>query len=520
MRIWWLRYIPALMIALALVMSTSLVLGADGDDDAAPAAKSADSPTDPPADPPPAGPPSNPKAPPPAGPAPVAPGPMIPQQVVSPLQFKIGNVYITPVGFVDVTWVTRTTNLGSGIGTNFAAIPFNNVPQYHLTDGYLSLQNSRIGLRFDSIVHGAHVLGYWESDFLGNQPTNLEVSTNNDTFRLRLFWVDVKKDHWEVLGGQSWSLITPNRKGVSPLPADVFYSQVIDVNYIIGIPWGRIPSVRGVWHPNDKVAWALSAENPQQYIGGSAGGGLVTLPAALVTPLNNQLNNGNTNYTVPSLHPDFISKIAFDPVWDDHLLHFEIAGMLRNFRIFNILDNTHYSAIGGAGSFNSNLELIDKGRLRFIENFFYGNGVGRWLFGQGPDLVVNRDGALGLLPGASASAGLESQATTDWFLYAYYGAYYFNRGTVIDTNGKPVGYGFPGSPNTNNRTIQEATVGFQYTFWKDPKWGALQLFGQYAYLFRDPWFVPLGGPSQAHSNMVFLNLRYLFPGQAPNLNPK
>ena len=217
--------------------------------------------------------------------------------------------------------------------------------------------------------------------------------------------------------------------------------------------------------------------------------------------------------------PDFISKVAFDrhTVGDEHKLHFEIAGMLRNFSIFNSLNNRHFSKIGGAVSFNSNLELLNHDRLHLIENFFYGNGVGRWMFGQGPDLVVNPNGSLGLLPGASASVGLESQVTKDWFLYTYYGADYFDRRTVLDLNGNLVGYGFPGSPNTNNRTIQEANVGFQYTFWKDPKWGALQLFGQYSYLFREPWFPALGAPHQAHSNMVFLNLRYLFPGQAPVL---
>ena len=499
------RHTRALCVAVALPIFASLLAGGD-DARPAPDAQSASRAADPPAGPP----------------APVAPVTMIPQQLVAPLQFKIGSVYITPVGFVDLTYVQRQTNLGSGIGTNFAAIPYNNVPQGHLTDAYLSLQNSRVGARIDTIVHGAYVMGWWESDFLGNQPGNVLVSTNSNSFRLRLFWIDVKKDQWEVLGGQSWSLITPNRRGVSPIPADVFYSQVIDVNYIVGIPWGRVPTLRAVWHPNTTVAWAFAGENAQQYIGGSAGGGLVTLPAGLITPLTNQLNNGNTSFAVPQFNPDFISKVAFDrnTVGDEHKLHFEIAGMLRNSSIFNSLNNRHFSKIGGAGSFNSNLELINHDRLHLIENFFYGNGVGRWMFGQGPDLVVNPNGSLGLLPGASASVGLESQATKDWFLYAYYGADFFDRRTVLDLNGNLVGYGFPGSPNTNNRTIQEANVGFQYTFWKDPKWGALQLFGQYSYLFREPWFLALGAPHQAHSNMVFLNLRYLFPGQAPTLQSK
>ncbi len=37
----------------------------------------------------------------------------------SPLQLKIGDAYITPVGFMDMTSVSRSTNAGSGIGTNF-----------------------------------------------------------------------------------------------------------------------------------------------------------------------------------------------------------------------------------------------------------------------------------------------------------------------------------------------------------------------------------------------------------------
>jgi hypothetical protein len=433
----------------------------------------------------------------------------------APLFFKIGNTFITPVGFIDATYVGRSTNLGSGIGTNFASIPFNNVPQGRLTDGFVSLQNSRIGARFDTTVRGLKVLGYWESDFLGNQPTNILVSTNSDTFRLRLFWVQVKKDAWEFLGGQSWSLITPGRKGISPLPNDIFFSYDIDTNYQVGIPWARIPSARAVWHPSKSVAWALAAENAQQYIGGSSGGGLVTLPAGLVTVLNNQLDNGNNSFAVPSLHPDIISKVAFDPVVKDHLLHVEIAVMLRTFRIFNSLNDRHFTTVGGGGSLNSNLELISKGRLRLLENFFYARGGGRWLFGQGPDLIVNPNGRLALLPASGAMGGLESQVTSKWLLYTYYGADYFGRGTVLDLNGKPIGYGYPGSPNTNNRTIQEATAGFQYTFWRDPKWGALQYFTQYSYLFRVPWFVAAGQPSRAHTDMVFANLRYLFPGQAP-----
>jgi hypothetical protein len=35
------------------------------------------------------------------------------------------------------------------------------------------------------------------------------------------------------------------------------------------------------------------------------------------------------------------------------------------------------------------------------------------------------------------------------------------------------GYGYPKSANSQNRTIQEGTVGFNQTFWKNPNYGAL-----------------------------------------------
>jgi hypothetical protein len=137
---------------------------------------------------------------------------------------------------MDFTTVNRTTIGGNGIGSNFGSIPYNNNAAGNggLSEFRLSAQNSRIGARFDSSFHGAHVLGYWESDFLGNNAASVAVTSNADTFRLRLYWVDITKDHWELLAGQSWSLMTPGRTGISPLPSNIFYSQDTDVNYQAG----------------------------------------------------------------------------------------------------------------------------------------------------------------------------------------------------------------------------------------------------------------------------------------------
>ena len=79
------------------------------------------------------------------------------------------------------------------------------------------------------------------------------------------------------------------------------------------------------------------------------------------------------------------------------------------------------------------------------------------------------------------------------------------------SNGTSVGYGFPGSANTNNKTIFEYTLANTYTFWKNPSYGALQLIGQLSYLEREPWYVAAGAPSKADATMVFLDLRYVLP---------
>jgi TolA-binding protein len=51
----------------------------------------------------------------------------------SPLQFHLGSAYFTPIGFMDMTAVSRSTNPGSGIGTNFGSVPFSNTQAGSLT---------------------------------------------------------------------------------------------------------------------------------------------------------------------------------------------------------------------------------------------------------------------------------------------------------------------------------------------------------------------------------------------------
>jgi hypothetical protein len=448
--------------------------------------------------------------------APVPPAPPQTGDTPAPPNIHIGDAYITPVGFMDFTTVFRSAAAGSGIGTNFGAIPFNNVPTARLTELLPNPQNSRIGARVDTKVHGARVIGYWESDFLGNNPGNVEVTSNSNTFRMRLYWVDLRKNRWEMLGGQSWSMLTPNRTGISPLPSDVFYSSVMDVNYIVGLTWARSPQFRVVYHPADKIAAGISLEEPQQYIGGSGGQGSITFPtnSNIATNYANQLNNGNTTLAVPNLVPDVIGKLAFDPKIGKLHQHIELAGIYREFKVWNPANNSHFTAPGGGGSLNMNFEVAKD--LHVIGNFFAADGGGRWLFGSGPDLIIRGDGSISPIQVYSTASGVEYTRGNTLF-YGYYGAAYFNRNSTIDLNGRLVGYGYFGSPNSQNRTIQEGTGGFTQTFWKSPNWGALQFIFQYAYFTRSPWYVAVGQPKNAHNSTVFVDLRYVLPGSPPTI---
>ena len=427
-----------------------------------------------------------------------------------PPYMRFGNVCIVPIGFMDATFVARDVNAQSVIGSNFGSIPFNNTLQSRLTEARFSVANSRLGFRVDGNWKGWHFIGYNEFDFLGASASNATAVTNGAIVpRIRLYWVDARKDKWEFLAGQSWSMLTPNRKGISALPGDLFYSQVFDVNYMAGLTWTRQTGYRMLYHPSNTVTFGFSAENPTQYIGGSAGGSSITLPTNLSSLSGTELDQGNLPFTAPVLTPDFIAKVAFDP---SARFHAEIGGVERNFKIANP-NGPQTSTKAGAGVlFGLNGEIFKNFRL--ISTNYWSDGGGRYLFGQAPDLIVNANSSISLLHAGGTVDGFEAR-TGSWLWYAYYGGIYIGRDTAIDTNGKPVGYGYAGSPNSQNRTIQEFTVGFNRTLWGDPRYGAINLMGQYEYLTRNPWFVG-SGPESAHDNTVYIDIRYTLPGSMPN----
>jgi uncharacterized coiled-coil protein SlyX len=422
----------------------------------------------------------------------------------APLTLSIGDVDLTLAGFVDATGFFRSTNLGSGIGSSFGGLPFSNTSTGLLTETRFTAQNSRVSLMATSVVHNTAVKGYLESDFLGTQPTNAFVTSNSQTARLRLYWVQLIRGKFEILGGQSWSMLTPNRTGLSPMPGDIFYTQDMDTNYQVGLTWSRNNQFRFIYHPSKEWAMGVSLENPQQFVG------TATLPPNFPA---SEVEQG-TNTATPNLHPDIIAKVAYDPMVSGKHMHVEVAGLVSSFRTVNAALNTKTSATGGGGSLNLNLEAVKKLHLMFTS--FYSDGGGRWIGGVGPDLIIKADGSPSLVHGSSAIGGFEYQANPNTLIYGYYGGAYFQRNTGIFIDPKTgkaslIGFGYKGSPNSQNKSLQEATWGFIQTFWQNPRYGKLQLITQYSYLTRAPWFVATGNPKNAHLSMGYVNLRYVLP---------
>lgn len=451
----------------------------------------------------------------------------------SPLGIHIGDTTFTPLGFVDATFFARSTNVGSGIGTNFGSVPFNNATAGNISETNFSTQNSRIGFRVDSTVLDAKVLGYFEADFLGQPAPNVFVTSNSNTFRMRNVFVDVQKGGFEVLGGQDWSMLTPNRVGLSPIPSDIFYTQNMDTNYQAGLVWTRQTQFRFIAHPSDDFAIGLSLENPQQYGGGSGGGSVITVPPAYAALLTNnaQINNNVSVTTTPSLYggtntpniaPDIIAKAAYDAHLSDSLLHFELGGLISNFKVVEGSGTAkapfvNETATGYAGTFNMNLGFTKNFRL--IENLFWGDGNGRYIFGLAPDFIVTADGALSPLHSASTVDGFEVNLGKNTLLSVLYGGVFIGRdftvvpsvgpkGTIVFTD---CGYGYRGS--NQNRSIQEGTVDLVQNLWSNPNYGKLSLILQYSYLNRNPWYysASTGAPKEAHTNMGYIDLRYTLP---------
>ncbi len=474
-------------------------------------------------------------------PAPAAPQRGAADTTPGPLSFRIGGADFTPGGFIDVMNVFRTTDNGGSIGTSFGGVDYpiaSNYPLAGSTEDRFSLQNSRISLRVDSAFGGGKAVGYLEADFLGNNATNIYVYNNASVLRMRLYFFDYTRGKFEFLGGQDWSMLTSNRNGIGFMPSDIFYTNDVDTNYQLGLVWQRTAQVRFLFHATKSIVAGVSLENPEQYIGS----GLITTPTfnssngSFINQFDTNSGSGGTTNT-PNVLPDIVAKIAFDPMFGKLHEHVEVAGIARTFRAVSYAvgpppSTSSDKTEGGGVALNSNLEVFRN--FHIVENAFWSDGDGRDIIGLVPDVVirpVNSSGAYKISPVHAGSfiAGFEYQVTPKFQFYGYTSGVYVAPNYVVSGGGAGatcftggatcVGYGAPNTASTaspgnaeaQNRYMQEHTLGFNETVWRNPQFGAVNFMLQASYVGRQPWWVPAGTPANAHLAMAYVDLRYTLP---------
>ena len=449
----------------------------------------------------------------------------------SPLFFKIGDAKFTPGGFMDATAVFRNESTGFGIGASFGSVPYVNTVggttgPSPLTETRFSVQNSRISMRVDAPVGSGSITGYYEADFLGAVAQNANVTSNSNSLRSRLYFADYKRGNWEFLAGQMWSMITPNKVGISPWPSDIFYSQDMDTNYQVGLTWARQLAFRVLYHAGKAWTFGLSVENPDALVGTAA-----TNPTAFAGVVGQvDETSGGTLATPPSpgYTPDFIFKIATDQKLGGKAWHFDLTGLESNFKLMTPtsvtggLARVSNTASGGGIEIGANMEIFKN--FRIIGTGYWSDGGGRYIIGLGPDFVVRQSTTTSpfmpsLVKAESSILGFEWQATPKMLLYSYYGGTEFGRDLSFQpvTSGTPtalIGYGVPtltgSAAEAQNRALQEGTVGWIQDFFKNPNIGKFSLITQASYLTRDPW-APAFSPRNAHLVEVYADIRYTLP---------
>jgi hypothetical protein len=471
------------------------------------------------------------------------------KQMEGPLTLHFKGINITPGGYAEGAFVRRSRALGADISTPFNSLTMPGASQSSIPEFFGSARQSKITTFAEGKVGNVDLSAYVSADFLSAGVTSTSNQTNSYTLRLRQAWAQVKFENgWSFLGGQAWSLLTENARGIAP-DDDLGRSndarpKTIDPNYNVGFVFARQDGIRLTKNFGDKVAVAFAVEAPQGTLTthGNASNFLLGEPGA-----SNSYNT-TANYTFnPS--PDLIAKIAFDPGFG----HYEVFGLVDRFsdRIFPCVEAFASAACGnltaasaegaynaskeGAG-FGASARFALPGHFTFGVKGFGGDGIGRYGPAGLSDISINADGSVHLIK------NLMGLTTLEWHskkldIFGYGGAEYAERTYSFDPlankgAGALVGYGAPTFNNTgcynetapgsggfapgalanctaDSRVVIEGTAGFWYRFYNGTR-GKFQFGAQYSYVTRNTWSGAGGDPNGLDS-MVFTSFRYYLP---------
>ena len=267
-------------------------------------------------------------------------------------------------------------------------------------------------------------------------------------------------------------LVNPNRTGIGPLPNDwplpIMRTRTLELVYLTLGP----RSCRVAYHANEHWAMGVGIEDANQFIGN-----YIALPAAFGSVIGPQFDN-NSQPGAANRFPDILSKITYDRDFSGRHFHAELSGLFTGAHAaVKPIGASSFTSHGAVGWWRADRRKLRITRtLTLLGNGFWSDGGAHYLVGTGPQLVVQPNAAgtnvsLSMLHAGAGSAGLEWRASPKVAFAVYYSADYFSRDFFADTTntahpGTIIGYGGPGSPNTNNRAIQQITFDWLQTFWK------------------------------------------------------
>jgi hypothetical protein len=445
-------------------------------------------------------------------PVPPAQPPLNPTQEVAGQEPEGNAIAVGPAklrlgGYVGLTGLYRSTNSGGGTGTRFAFIPYGDELQGNVSETRLTAESSRLSIRVDADFSDDRarfrsLAGYFEMDFSGTAPGNVEVSSSSVGLRLRNAFAEVRYgESFYLSAGQAFTLMTAQKNQISMWPSDIELSQAIDTNYLAGMVWARLPQLRLTWRPSKVFSWAASIENPEQQLGSD----LVTLPTCCASDIEAQFNIGSNQTSVPDVAPDFVSRVSFNP---SASLHIGVGGVLRVFRNSVAPYTDSFKQTGGGVNIDAAVRVT--GTTRILAQSAFGPGLGRYIGALAPDVVFHKDGSISPVFTTSWVGGIEQRVTSRASLAGYYSGLTSDSNYSQDVDGDYIGFGFPGSPNSNNRKIQELTGTFSTLTVTTENRGSTQIGIQVSWLKREPWSRG-SGPAAASEFVFFAQVRYNLP---------
>jgi hypothetical protein len=127
-----------------------------------------------------------------------------------------------------------------------------------------------------------------------------------------------------------------------------------------------------------------------------------------------------------------------------------------------------------------------------------------------PDAAFRPDGSISPIGTTSWVFGVERGLSSTLSLGGYYSGVTADDNYYLDTGGGYIGQGYPGAPNSHNRSVQEITATASYQIVKTPDRGSAQLNLQTSWLTRESW-PQTSGPDSAETLMFFAQVRYNLP---------